>query len=68
VDVLRALLEKAERGEISALLYVAKEGREPQRIGMTGDYREDPIQVLAVNERIRHVVNDLLDARGASVN
>jgi len=62
VDVLRALLEKAERGEISGLLYVTKEGRRrPQRIGLTGDYRDDPIQALAVTERVRHVVNGMID-------
>ena len=63
VDVLRALLAKAERGEISGLLYVCKEGRRPQTIGLTGDYRDDPVQVLAVNERVRHVVNRMIDAR-----
>lgn len=60
--MLRALLVKAERGEISGLLYVAKEGRAgSQRIGLTGDYRDDPIQALAVTERVRHVVNSLID-------
>lgn len=63
VDVLKALLAKAERGEISGLLYVCKEGRRPQTIGLTGDYRDDPVQVLAVNERVRHVINRMIDAR-----
>lgn len=62
MDVLKALLAKAERGEISGFLYVTKEGRRPQQIGMTGDYRDNPVQVLAVNERIRHVVNRLVDS------
>ena len=61
VDALRALLAKAERGEISGLLYVAKEGRRPQRVGLTGEFRDDPIQALAITERVRHMINGLVD-------
>lgn len=63
VEVLRALLEKAERGKISGFVFACKEDNRHQGIGLTGDYRDDPVQVLAVNERIRHVVNGLIDAR-----
>jgi hypothetical protein len=63
VEVLRALLAKAERGKISGFVFACKEDNRHQGIGMTGDYRDDPLQVLAVNERIRHVVNEMIDAR-----
>lgn len=63
VEVLRALLEKAEDGRISGIVFACKEGNQHQGIGLTGDYRDDPVQVLAVNERIRHVVNRLIDRR-----
>lgn len=62
VEVLRALLAKAERGKISGFVFACKEDNRHQGIGMTGDYRDDPLQALAVNERIRHVVNAMIDA------
>jgi len=63
IEVLRALLAKAERGRISGFVFACKEDDHHQGIGLTGDYRDDPVQVLAVNERIRHVVNNMIDAR-----
>ncbi len=63
MTVLRALLRKAERGEISGLVFACKERGRVQGVGVTGEYRDDPIQVLGVNERIRHLVNGLLDDR-----
>ena len=62
-EVLRDLLAKAERGKVVGLVYAYREAGKREMIGMTGSFRDDPSQVLAANERIRHLANKIIDAR-----
>lgn len=70
VAVLEQLLEQARKGEISGFAFACKLGGKDHGIGITGDYRADPIATLAIAGRISHVLNELYDhrARDQSVN
>lgn len=63
IACLEQLLQEARRGEISGFAFACKRGDHDHGIGLTGNYRDDPLPVLAVTSRIDHVVNDLIDAR-----
>jgi hypothetical protein len=63
VAVLEELLDQARRGEITGLAFACKVGDKNHGIGLTGDYRDDPISTLAVVSRIAHVLNGLYDNR-----
>lgn len=63
VAVIRELLAKAEAGEVLGLAFAVNNGEMSHGIGLTGVYREDPIQTLAIAARITHVVNCLIDER-----
>ncbi len=66
VAVLEELLDQARRGEITGFAFACKIGAQNHGIGLTGDYREDPIAALAVTARIAHVLNGLYDNRRRS--
>jgi hypothetical protein len=51
----------AESGEMTGLAFACKLGERHHGMGLAGDYRDDPVQVLAVTARIIHRVNQILD-------
>lgn len=63
VAVLEELLADARLGKITGFAFACKYGEKNHGIGLTGDYRKDPIEVLAVHGRIQHVLNTLVDSR-----
>lgn len=63
VTVLRELLRQAEAGEITGFAFACKLGPKHHGIGITDDYRRDPVQVLAVTSRIDHRLNEIIDGR-----
>jgi hypothetical protein len=64
VQQLEALLEQARAGQMTGLAFAVKEGPYQHGIGLCGDYRDDPAQVLAVTARIKYRVNQIIDDRG----
>lgn len=46
VEVLKGLLEAAEKGDIRGLVYVAKVAPGDNRAGMAGVYRTEPAKAL----------------------
>lgn len=63
ISVLEELLAQARAGDISGFAFACKYGGNRHGIGLTGDYRKDPIEALAVTARIAHVLNTLYDTR-----
>lgn len=47
VNTLRSLLDQAESGEITGLLYTARIGKTEHGVGACGEYADDPIGGLA---------------------
>jgi hypothetical protein len=65
VEVLEDLLAQARTGRITGFAFACRLGPRDHGIGITGEYRQDSVQALAVNARINHVINHLIDARSA---
>lgn len=69
VEQIEALLAQARAGQMTGFAFAVKEGPYQHGIGLCGDYRDDPAQVLTVTSRIDHRVNQLIDnqdGRGGS--
>lgn len=66
VEQIEALLEQARAGRMRGFAFAVKEGPYQHGIGLCGDYRDDPAQVLSVTSRIDYRVNTLLDERKKS--
>jgi len=64
---IRATLEEMIRlvdsGEMTGLAFACKIGDSHHGIGLAGDYRDDPAQVLAVTARIKYLINQMLDGQ-----
>lgn len=65
VEVLEELLEQAKAGDLTGLAVVCKRSSK-HTFCLTGDYREDPLPVMALAERMQHVLNRMMDRRDAS--
>jgi hypothetical protein len=50
--VLKEILAKAERGEVTGMVFGLRLGDADHGIGVTGSYRDDPISSVAVAGRI----------------
>ena len=68
IGLLREALEKAERGEITGVCLAMKLDSGLHGIALTGDYYEDPTDVLAVASRIDFEVNLLVRERKGLVD
>jgi hypothetical protein len=66
INVLEDLLERAKRGEIRGMCFAIKTDVAHHGIGLTGEYIEDPTDVLAVVSRIEFEVNMLIREHNAS--
>ncbi len=63
VGVLKELLKRAVDGEITALAFAIKTGPRRHRIGFTGEYWRDPVQVLGCVTRMEYRVNHIISNR-----
>ena len=63
VEALQQLLERAEAGHISGLAFAIKSGPKRHRIGFTGEYWRDPVQLLGVVTRMEYRVNHIISSR-----
>lgn len=61
VEQLEYLLAEAKQGRYTGFAFAMKEGPYDHGIGLCGDYRDDPAQVLAVTARINYRINQMLD-------
>jgi hypothetical protein len=43
IEVCQAIIAKAQRGEITGMIFALREGPYDHGIGVTGSYREDPL-------------------------
>jgi hypothetical protein len=66
IEQIEALLEQAKAGRMRAFAFAVKEGPGQHGIGLCGEYRDDPAQVLSVTSRIDYRVNTLLDEKKRS--
>ena len=60
VNTLRKLLEKAEAGEITGLLYTARIGKAEHGVGACGEYADDPIGGLAAMALASDTLSNLI--------
>lgn len=60
---LEQLLELVDSGKITGFAFACKFSDRHHGIGLAGDYREDPAQVLAVTARINHRINQIMDGQ-----
>lgn len=67
IGALEELLCDARAGKIDSFLWASKFGEHHHGIGLAGDYRENPAQVLTVTSRIEYRVNQLLDGEFESI-
>lgn len=63
VAALRDLLHRAERKRMRAFAFVFKDGPLTHHIGFTGEYWDDPAQVLSCISRMEYKANQLVSAR-----
>lgn len=61
VAVLEELLQQAKHGDITGFAFACKLGETLHGIGLTGDYRADPIQGLSITARLQHLLNRAVD-------
>lgn len=61
VEVLEELLKLAKDGEITGLMFSYKLLGHRGGIGLTGEYRKDPISVLQPAARLSHILNRMFD-------
>lgn len=61
VAALEQLLEEARAGKITGFAWACKLGPKNHGIGLTGDYRKDPLQVLAISARIEYRLHQIID-------
>jgi hypothetical protein len=48
IEVCKAIIAKAERGEVSGMIFAIREGPNDHGIGATGFYRDDPLTAKSV--------------------
>lgn len=48
IEVCKAIIAKAERGEITGMIFALREGPYDHGIGATGFYRDDPLTAKSV--------------------
>lgn len=63
VTALRQLLDRAEKAQLKGFAFAFTTGTKRHRYGLTGDYRDDPAQALAVVTRMEYKVNQLMSAQ-----
>lgn len=57
------LLDRAKKNQLRAFAYAFKTGTRHHRYGLSGEYRDDPAQALAVVTRMEYKVNQLISAQ-----
>lgn len=63
-DALADLTEQWRAGELKGFLFACKfKDDKHHGIGLTGDYRRDPFEVLGVMSRIEFIINRIIEGR-----
>ncbi len=62
LDLLAEIAEQIKAGKVTGVALAVKYGEKHHGIALSGDYRDDPAQVLSVTSRIAYRVNQLVDA------
>ncbi|MET3371990.1 hypothetical protein ABIC89_001031 [Variovorax boronicumulans] len=63
-EALAKLTEQWRAGELKGFVFACKMAGDKQHgIGLTGDYRRDPFEVLGVMSRIEFVINRIIEGR-----
>jgi hypothetical protein len=61
VETLEALLTLARSGKLTGLIFACKYDETHHGVGITGDYRTDPIVALGVSGRLLRVLGRYAD-------
>lgn len=67
VDGLRELLELAESGNITGLVFVVKFGQKDHRAGTLGDYRSHPDEALSATFQLERKLIKKSESFGRSI-
>lgn len=63
-EALEVLTEQWRKGELKGFVFACKLANDKQHgIGLTGDYRRDPFEVLGVMSRIESIINRIIEGR-----
>lgn len=63
-EALEVLTEQWRKGELKGFVFACKLSSDKQHgIGLTGDYRRDPFEVLGVMSRIESIINRIIEGR-----
>lgn len=62
-EALAELLHRAQKGQIRGLVFAYKSGPRRHRIGITGEYWEDPAQALGCAVRLSYRLNQVMTTR-----
>jgi len=63
IEALTDILHRAHLGRINGLVFIYKSGPKRHRVGITGDYWEDPAQALGAAVRLSYRLNQYVTAR-----
>ena len=67
IEVLEDLLAAARRGKISGLAWACRFGPNNHAIGVTGHYKRNPLETMAVLARAKHRLHQRIDDGSLSV-
>jgi hypothetical protein len=63
-EALDELNEQWRRGELTGFVFACKfKGDKHHGVGLTGDYRRDPFEVLGVMARVKFIINRIIEGR-----
>lgn len=65
-QVLERLLEKNRQGEISGLIFCVQLAMKEHGMGVTGDFRRNPLSAVAATSRMLHRINQRVDEETTS--
>lgn len=63
IAALEDLLQRARAGQIYGIAFSIKTGPKQHRIGFTGEYWRDPVQLLGCVTRMEYKVNHIISDR-----
>lgn len=63
IAALRDLLRRAEQNQLRGFVFAIKTGPKRHRIGLAGEYLDDPAQALGIVTRMEYKCNQLISAQ-----
>jgi hypothetical protein len=67
VEALTDMLHRAHQGRMRGLVFIYKSGPKRHRVGITGEYWEDPAQALGAAVRLSYRLNQAITALEAKL-